>query len=238
VWKSTWNGRTLHFRLVGINNQNFIMRDDETGSWWQQVSGRAILGPLAGEQLEQVHSDEVTFAVWKKEHPATLVLLGDEAYKDEYASPDWEKKMADAPTVRPGDPGDPLKPRDLVVGVRFGEEAVAYPWAALDEHRSIADTVGGTPILILLDADGRSMRCFDRRLEGRTLDLSPAAGGAPPVRDATTGSAWDFSGVATEGPLSGTRLRRVRCLKDFWFDWKAYNPSTRVFSGPSSTSAG
>ena len=36
----------LTFHLVGINNQNFVMQDQETGTWWQQVSGEAILGPL------------------------------------------------------------------------------------------------------------------------------------------------------------------------------------------------
>jgi hypothetical protein len=33
VWETTVNGRVLHFHLAGINNQNFIMRDEETGSW-------------------------------------------------------------------------------------------------------------------------------------------------------------------------------------------------------------
>ncbi len=55
-------GLILSFHLAGINNQNFLMRDDQTGTFWQQISGRAISGPLAGLQLEPVYSDEVTFA--------------------------------------------------------------------------------------------------------------------------------------------------------------------------------
>ncbi|MBA3256470.1 MAG: DUF3179 domain-containing protein [Pyrinomonadaceae bacterium] len=42
MWEATVDGRQLHFQLAGINNQNFIMRDEETGSWWQQVNGEAI----------------------------------------------------------------------------------------------------------------------------------------------------------------------------------------------------
>ena len=45
-------GRVLHFYLAGINNQNFLMRDRETGTWWQQISGKAIFGKLKGETLE------------------------------------------------------------------------------------------------------------------------------------------------------------------------------------------
>ena len=54
MWRRTIAGRELHFRLAGINNQNFLMRDDETGTWWQQVSGKALSGPLKGQVLEGV----------------------------------------------------------------------------------------------------------------------------------------------------------------------------------------
>ena len=50
------------------------------------------------------------------------------------------------------------------------------------------------------------------------------------IVDGATGSEWNFSGLAATGPLAGQRLARVACLKDFWFDWKAYNPGTRVFT--------
>ena len=31
-------GRRLTLHLAGINNQNFLMRDEETGTYWQQIS--------------------------------------------------------------------------------------------------------------------------------------------------------------------------------------------------------
>ncbi len=233
------DGRTLHFHLAGINNQNFIMRDEETGSWWQQVTGCAILGPLAGRCLQAIPWDEVTFAVFKKEHPRALVLLSDPRSQDDYAGTDWEQKVADYPTVTPIDPRDSLKPRDLVVGVTAGASATAYPWTTLTAQNPILDSVGGTPVLILLHPDGRSLRCFDRRIGKDTLELFLKAGTDPPVIvDGTTGSEWDFSGVATSGPFAGRRLARVTCLKDFWFDWKAYNPGTRVFTAGLAPSAG
>ena len=63
------DGTRLTFRLAGINNQNFIMRDDQTGTWWQQVSGLAIHGPLKGRRLHLVPHDQITFATWKDEQP-------------------------------------------------------------------------------------------------------------------------------------------------------------------------
>ena len=231
MWKSRLDGRTLRFHLAGINNQNFIMRDEETGSWWQQVTGCAFLGPLKGRCLQPIAWDEVTFAVFRAEHPGAVVLLPAAGAKDDYASADWEKEIADYPTVTPVDPHDELKPRDLVVGVASGGNATAYPWTMLVAQNPVVDAVGDVPLLILLHPDGRSLRCFDRRLDGGTIDLFLKPGKGPPVLvDAGTGSDWDFTGLATSGPLAGKRLARVNCLKDYWFDWKNYHPATRVFA--------
>ena len=224
-------GRTLHFHLAGINNQNFIMRDRETGTWWQQVSGEAIFGPLAGESLSPMPWDEVTFTVFRQEHPHGEVLLPAEEHREEYATADWEQEIAELPTVREPDPLDPLQPRDLVVGIAAARDAKAYRWTDLETSRLIADEVGGTPILILLHPDQRSLRCFDRRLEGQTLEMALRPGCPPTLIDRGTRSEWDFTGLATTGAKAGGRLARLSCLKDYWFDWKAYNPATAVFEG-------
>ncbi|HWP55061.1 MAG TPA: DUF3179 domain-containing (seleno)protein, partial [Pyrinomonadaceae bacterium] len=44
--------------------------------------------------------------------------------------------------------------------------------------------------------------------------------------DAETGSEWDFTGWAVNGPLTGRQLARVTVLDDYWFGWKTYNPNT------------
>lgn len=231
MWKSDAGGRTLHFHLAGINNQNFLMRDEETGSWWQQVTGCAILGPLKGTCLQAAPWDEVTFAVWKQEHPDTLVLMPDESVKKRYAPAGWEKKVAELPSVLPVDPRDGLQPRELVLGVTSGGVARAYPWTTLVTQNPIIDSLGGTPLFILLHPDGSSVRCFDRRVDGRTLELfAKVTEGRPAIVDSRTGGEWDFSGRAIGGPLEGRQLARVTCLKDYWFDWRNYHPDTGVFA--------
>jgi hypothetical protein len=103
VWKRAVDGRVLTFRLIGINNQNFLMEDAETGSWWQQVSGQAVRGPLRGKRLTQVLHDESTFGLWLREHPDGRVL----ALSDEQAQirEDWEVRTAKLTVVVPV-PGD------------------------------------------------------------------------------------------------------------------------------------
>src|SRR5689334_18653912 len=92
-------GLTLTFHLAGINNQNFLMRDEETGTFWQQISGRAVSGPLAGAQLALVYSDELTFALWRSENKDGMVLKPVAQYASDYAPKDWDVKMQKAKTV-------------------------------------------------------------------------------------------------------------------------------------------
>jgi len=230
VWKAESGGRKLTFHLAGINNQNFLMQDEETGTWWQQVSGEAVAGPLRGQHLEPVFHDELSFAVWKQEQPAGSVLRPKDSAPWRKFSADWEAKTAKAPVVTPRVPGEPLPAREIVVGLRVGDEAKAYPLAALRKQSPVTDTVGGAPIVLVVGDDGRSVRAFRRTLDGRELQLFRKPG-VKPLRlvDDATASEWSFAGEAVSGPLAGKRLERVFVLLDYWFDWRTYNPKTAVY---------
>ncbi len=92
------NGRELHFYLAGINNENFLMRDRETGTWWQQITGKAIYGPLQGASLELVMSDELTFGQWKTEVSGGQVLAPVAKELKNYDS-NWESEVAKLPVA-------------------------------------------------------------------------------------------------------------------------------------------
>jgi hypothetical protein len=225
------DGKVLHFRLAGINNQNFIMEDVETHSWWQQVSGEAILGPLKGKRLSPMAWDEVSFAIWKSEHPEGHVLRADARFQAHYVPSDWETRILKRPTVTPAAPTDPLKPRDLVIGIDIGGLAKAYPVDLLRKEKLISDTLASTPLILVAADDGRSVRCFNRRAGTLVLDLFMKPDTRPLLLvDSQTGSEWDFSGTAATGPLAGQSLEPVQTLKDFWFDWKLYHPKTSIYA--------
>ena len=230
MWETTIDGRTLHFHLAGINNQNFIMRDEETGSWWQQVTGEAILGPLKGRRLTRVPQDEISFALWKREQPMGRVLRPDPraAAAGRYAPVDWEAGIAKLPiATRVRDRR--LDLRELVVGVTVNGRAKAYRMTDVQQQNPIIDTVGGVPLVIVVAEDGKSVRAFSRRVDGKAVDLfatAPATG----LVDSATGSGWDFSGRAIHGPLAGRQLDRIEVLRDYWFDWRSYHPDTAIYS--------
>jgi len=225
------NGRVLHFYLAGINNQNFLMRDKETGSWWQQITGKAIYGPLRGAALEPVLSDELTVAEWRSESPSGQVLAPVAKYTKEYDS-NWEPDVAKLPVVI-SFPGTQLKSRDVVVGLSINGAARAYPWETFAKQSPVLDRVNGTPLLLVLGPDGKSFRVFISRIDGRDAEffLQADAGGDGKqwaLVDASTASQWNFQGCATSGSSQGKCLDRVPALKDYWFDWRNYHPDTTI----------
>ena len=232
MWETTVNGRVLHFHLAGINNQNFIMRDEETGSWWQQVTGQAIFGPLKGQHLKSVIQDELTFGLWKKERPQGRVLRPDEAIEraGKYAPANWEERIAKVPVTTSAALKKELDPRALVVGINVNGSTRAYPFDALLKQSPIIDEVERVPILLVLGEDKKSVRAFDRTIDGRKLEffLKP---NVSPLRlvDAQTGSEWDFSGKAVSGAAAGKQLSKIAVLNDYWFDWTTYNPNTTLY---------
>jgi hypothetical protein len=230
VWHSTANGRTFTFHLAGINNQNFLMKDDETGSWWQQLTGEAIQGPMKGARLAPVQHDEVSFAIWRRDNPQGRVLRPDPKAAKQYAGADWESVIAKLPTV--GTLRDTrLTARTLVVGMEENGVAKAYPFTAVKKQSPLLDVIGRTPIAIVVAEDGKSVRAFDRRIDGRALDLYAKPNVTPlTLVDAGSGSEWNFAGVATRGPMAGRALTRVPFLNDYWFDWKNYHPQTLVYT--------
>ncbi len=229
MWSSAVDGRVLTFHLIGINNQNFVMQDAETGSWWQQVSGEAILGPLKGKRLTLLPFDQLTFALWRAESPAGRVLapVAAVAAANRYARADWEQRMTKTPA--PASADRQLEPRTLVLGVEVRGAARAYPLAGMNAVGVVLDDIGGTAIAIIRAPDGRSTRVFDRTVDGRPLELIAKANASPfRLADVNTGSEWTFAGVAVSGPLEGRRLERLPFLEEYWFDWKAYHPATDV----------
>ena len=207
------------------------MRDEETGSWWQQVSGEAITGPLKGKKLKGVLHEELTFATWKREQPNGRVLTPDDKITaaGKYAPANWEERMQNMP-VATLNQDTTLPKRELIVGIKVKNAARAYPVAALRKQNPIVDHIGGTPIIVVLGDDGRSVRAFETLVDERPLELFLKPNTNPLRLVDASGGEWDFTGTALSGPMTGKQLSKVYVLHDYWFDWKTYNPETSVYS--------
>src|SRR5262249_53193523 len=158
-------GIPLVFHLAGINNQNFLMRDEQTGTYWQQITGLAVSGPLAGHRLPLVSADELSLALWRTEQPDGTVLNDVPQYASEYAPKNWDVRMAKAPVVISYAQAG-LKPRDLMLGTHAFGASRAFPYEAVLKEKLLEDHLGSEPVMLVVGGDGRSVRVFRQRIAG------------------------------------------------------------------------
>jgi hypothetical protein len=75
VYARKIEGKVLDLGVSGaLYRDSLVMYDRETGSYWSQVDGRALRGPLTGKKLSEVPSVVTTWSDWRREHPGTLLL--------------------------------------------------------------------------------------------------------------------------------------------------------------------
>ena len=236
MWTREVSGLRLTFHLAGINNQNFIMRDEETGTYWQQISGLAISGPLKGTQLTLVLSDELTFSTWKSENPQGTVLNDVPEFASGYAKKDWDVRMKRAATVIDF-PEHGLKARDLMLGIQLDGASRAFLLERVLKERLVKDRIGSESVLLVVGPDNQSVRVFRARIPNlpgatdfyRITETKPGEIAGALLMDDATGSQWNFQGCAISGKAAGTCLTQLPAVKDYWFDWRNYNPKTTVY---------
>lgn len=69
VFERTLDGQTLTF----THSLEMVLVDEETGTAWDGLTGRAIDGPLTGQSLQRVKSTRSFWFGWKDFYPETRV---------------------------------------------------------------------------------------------------------------------------------------------------------------------
>ncbi|MGD1994573.1 MAG: DUF3179 domain-containing (seleno)protein, partial [Anaerolineae bacterium] len=245
AYERTFEGQTLDFGTTGrLRFSNLIMYDRQTETWWQQATGEAIVGEHTGAQLTFVPATLISWSDFKANYPDGTVLSRETGYSRDYGLNPYEQydDESDTPFLYRGPPTPDVLPQlARVLGVSLNGEAVAYQYDLLRQERVLNDTVGGTPVVVLwtpgtasaLDsssvARGRdvgSAVVFSRELDGENLTFV-LDGEA--IVDETTGTTWDTTGQAVNGPRAGDQLAPVVSVNHFWFSWVAFQPETRVY---------
>lgn len=238
--------RTLDFGTTGnLRNSDLVMWDRQTESWWQQITGEAIVGELTGQQLEMLPVTIVAWDEFRQRFPDGQVLSRETGYRRNYGSNPYVgyDQIDQPPFLYDGPLDGRLPPKERVVTVSRDGEDVAYPFSVLSEQHVIADSVGGQPIVILFQpgtasaldaaslADGRDVGAtgvYLPEVDGQHLTFTWQD---EAFVDAETGSRWTLLGEASEGPLAGKRLTPVTHGNHFWFAWAAFKPETRIYAG-------
>ena len=76
VFRRDVDGTVLDFGVTGmLRHSDLVMYDRQTESWWQQFTGRAIVGAMTGTRLEAWPSRLESFERFRQRHPDGTVLV-------------------------------------------------------------------------------------------------------------------------------------------------------------------
>jgi len=235
----------LDFGTTGkLRYSDLVMYDRQTESWWQQITGEAIVGDLTGQRLTPLPAQIVGWEIFRTTFPRGQILSRATGFTRSYGRNPYAgyDDINSSPFLYSGPKDARLRPMERVVTVSIGAEDVAYPFSVLEQVRVVNDTVGGVPVVVLfvtgvasaLDrpsiADSRDVgtaAVFQRRLDGRTLTFRRQGDG---VIDDQTKSSWNILGQATAGSLRGRALTPVVSGQHFWFSWAVFKPKTRIYA--------
>jgi hypothetical protein len=198
-------------KLFGVSgkllNSNLVMYDQETDSYWNQLTGQAIVGPLAGHTLERIPIIPTTWGDWKEKHPDTLVMSEDIAVKGrrDYSSSPYINYFNN-PEDTFGTPVSDrrLAPKELVFPVDLNNETIVYTEAVVKEKTPIIDTVGGEGIIVIWDESLETVRIF--------------------FTDSKDVTNWSVDRMEEE-------LRPFNTFITYWFSWIAFKSETKIYTG-------
>ena len=226
VYSRNLDGQVLLFgNTCALFESDLVMYDHQTGSYWFQVIGAAIVGPLTGKRLRTLPSATTTWGQWSGLHPDTQVLsrnlgLVPESQIERVYSRDLFASYSEAVNrgqfsfpVTEEKLDDRLLPGERVFAIEIDESHKAYALGG-DADEVINDEVGGVPVVVIVRTDGPTASAYVSTLDGQKRDFTMNLG---ILEDTETGSQWDDAGRATSGLLFGAQLTPVPSRYSLWF---------------------
>lgn len=209
------NGKEEKFRLVGMDHFNAMFEDQSTGSWWRQVNGEAVAGPLKGQKLPEFYAVQMSLEQWLKLYPQSTIMQPDPASMA-YYDPDATYEKGIDQSALTGTNPESWQKKSWVIGIELGENSRAYDWNELEKKRVLNDRIGETELFIALATDGNSFAAFERpttapaTLSGDTLLIGQKK--------------YNFAGVSLD--QTEHKLTRIRAYQEFWHSWETFHPKT------------
>ena len=244
VFERTLEGVLYDFGTTGnVRNSDLVMYDRQTESWWQQITGEAIIGKLTGKKLTFLPASIVSWSDFKAANLDGKVLSRDTGFSRTYGvNPYTGYDRPDNPAaIFKGDFDSRLLPKERVVGVTLGDVDVAFPFSVLEVERVVNHVVNGQELVVFFVPG--TLSALDQRLiqesreVGATGVFDPNLGGrrltfraeGDTIVDVETESIWNIFGEAISGTLAGSKLAPIVHGDHFWFAWAAFNPDTRIY---------
>ena len=249
VFDRRLGSRVLDFGTTGkLRGSDLVMWDRQTESWWQQITGEAIVGSLTGSKLKQIPAPVIAFQTFAQIFPKGRILSRETGSLRSYGRNPYvgyDRNPNQRPFLLDQVPSKRLPAKERVLVVEVGTSQKVYPFSRLAKSQVINDTLGNIPIVVFFQAEVASpvdnanfnksrnvgaAAAFKRSFKGKKLVFKKIANkqGKSWI-DSQTNSHWNFLGKATKGSLNRTQLQPLNSGVHFAFAWLRFHPDSDIY---------
>ena len=239
------DGKTLvlDFGTTGrLRKSDLVMYDRQSETWWQQFSGKGIIGDLTHVELGRVPSQIISFAQFKMAYPQASVLSQETGFERPYGNNPYRGYDAidNNPFLFRGDVDPRLPAMERVLSIRTGGKTQLLPLSGLAKKPVVNLSIDDNPSVVLATTTAASALDAGKISESRQV---PAAAAylatvdgqsltfelqGEVVVDQQTSSEWNAFGFSTQGELAGTQLQQLDDGVHFAFAWLAFDPDATI----------
>jgi hypothetical protein len=205
-------------------NNNLVMYDRATETWWPQILATSIPGPWnetpETRSLTEFRLIWTRWEHWRRQHPDTEVLSTETGYARNYRTDPYGSYTPLSGYYEGGSPMFPdlsdderYDPKTVVVGARTADGAVAFHEESLRQAGVLTGLLGERPVLAV----------YDPRYDTGYVYANP--GERSFAFDADCGHV--VADGTTYAPDS-LPLSRIYAFDAMWFAWSGYYPETTV----------
>ena len=235
----------LDFGVSGmLRNSDLVMWDRQTQSWWQQFTGSALVGELAGEELTYLSSLIISLGEFIETYPDGLVLSTSTGHDMQYGTnpyAGYDNLENTQPRLFKGEVDSRLPAMERVVDVQVNGKYKIYPLSVISQEEVINDSFEGQPLLILYTS--KTVSVLDEKNIAESREIGSVTVFKPEVNDdlltfkkegsgfvdEQSGSSWSITGKCIAGKLKGEELWPVVHGNHFAFAWFEFHPDSEIY---------
>jgi hypothetical protein len=213
-----------------LYDNNLLMYDRQTDSYWSQALGEAVVGEMTGTELVRYGTLSMTWMSFKSEYPSGSVLSRDTGFSRDYTQDPYGPRgyYTSADILFPlSHEDDRLFSKEIVFGYQSDNAQMAFPSDSVKNVGFLQETVGDREILVFWDPNLEAVRGYSRVVGSSALDFEMLE---DRLKDTQSGSLWNFDGEAVGGKYLGDELEALILEQAFWFSWVASHPETEVYT--------
>lgn len=244
VFDRNVDGDVLDFGTTGrLRNSDLIMYDRQTESWWQQFTGRGIIGKYNEVKLTQLPSQIVSFDTFRSSFPKGKILTRNTGHNRPYGNNPYTgyDNINSSPFLYDGPEDKRLPPMERVLSLASeNQPSMLVPVSKLKDHPILNISYQEKAVVVIASSFATSAldqgniatsrkipaaAAFSAQLDGKTLQFELDNG---ELTDTKSGSVWNVFGHAIKGAMKGQQLQQIDSGVHFAFAWLAFEPDSTI----------